>query len=242
MTTERAIENQEAIEAASDPLKREKFLTDQKAHILRLAAVILKHRITDSDDEWSIALIAVSDALDNFSIEKGDFWAFAAVVVRNRLYDYLRREKRINDNETKVSPEAFSGDAGEDTETDATRLSVAKLSSGHEVDSDLKEELRALKSELLDYEIGFSDLAEASPKSEKTKRDCALAVAAIFLPPPLLELLQRKKKLPIKEIGQRSKVKRKLLERHRKHLVAAALVLGGDYPMIREYFPYEIER
>lgn len=240
MTNERAVENQKVIEAKADQDKKNSFLTAEKAHILRLCAVILKHRVTDSDDEWSIALIAVSDAVDNYSIEKGDFWAFAAVVVRNRLYDFLRREKRINDHETRVAPEAFSGDAGEDTETDAVRLSVSKLASKDEVDSDLKDELRALKDELAGYDISFRDLAESSPKSEKTRRDCALAIAAIFLPPPLLEMIQKKRRLPLSEIEKRSKVKRKLLDRHRKHLVAAALICGEDYPKLREYFPYKV--
>ena len=211
-----------------------------RAFILRCASEPAHRYITDSDDEWSIALIAVSDAVDNYSIEKGDFWAFAAVVVRNRLYDFLRREKRINDHETRVAPEAFSGDAGEDTETDAARLSVSKLASKDEVDSDLKDELRALKDELAGYDISFRDLAESSPKSEKTRRDCALAIAAIFLPPPLLEMIQKKRKLPLSEIEKRSKVKRKLLDRHRKYMVAAALVCGEDYPKLREYFPYEV--
>lgn len=239
---DRSADNKRALEAARDAGKREAFLANEKAHILRLAAVILKRRITESDDEWSVALIAVSDALDNYSEEKGDFWGFAAVVVRNRLYDHIRREKRHLDHETYVTPEAFSGDAGEDNETDAARLSVASTASVNIVDSDLKAELYSLKEELSDYGISFSDLAVASPRSEKTRRDCGLAVAAIFLPPPLLELLQKKKRFPMTEVEKRTGVKRKLLDRHRKHLVAAALVCGEDYPVLREYFPYETAR
>ncbi|MCR5099144.1 MAG: hypothetical protein K6B14_09375 [Lachnospiraceae bacterium] len=240
MVSDRIRDNEKAIAAAADTAKKEQFLAQEKAHILRLAAVILKRRITDSDDEWSISLIAVSDAIDNYNESRGDFWGYAAVVVRNRLYDYLRKEKRIGEHEMTVSPEAFSGDGGADDETDAARLSVSKMSSEHRVESDLKEELRALKEELLEYDITFRDLAESSPKSQKTKKECALALAAMFLPPPLYDLLVKKKKLPMKEIELRTQVKRKLLDRHRKHLVAATLVCAEDYPILREYFPYEI--
>ncbi len=239
---DRSADNKRALEAARNAKKREEFLTAEKAHILRLAAVILKHRITDSDDEWSIALIAVSDALDNYSEKKGDFWGFAAVVVRNRLYDHLRRERRIMEHETTVTPEAFSGENGRDDNTDAAGLSVVHVASDNTVDSDLKEELYALKEELSDYGITFKDLEEASPRSEKTRRDCGLAVAAVFLPPPLLEYLQKKRRFPMNEVEKRTGVKRKLLDRHRKHLVVAALVCGEDYPILREYFPYEIAR
>ena len=231
-------DNIRAVEAGCDMEKKNRFLAEEKVHILRLAAVILRHRITDSDDEFSIALIAVCDAIDHYSEDKGDFWAFAAVVTRNRLYDYLRRQKRIGDRETSVCPEAFSGDAGEDDETDAATIFVSKLSAKEDVDSDLRQEIVAIKDELNDYDITFRDLAEVSPKSEKTKKDCGLAIAAMFLPPPLVEFLTRKKRLPLSEIEKRTGVKRKLLDRHRKHIVAATLVCAGDYPHLQEYFPY----
>ncbi len=238
MRTRTDKDNIRAVEAGCDKDKKNRFLMEERVHILRLTAVILRHRITDSDDEFSIALIAVSDAIDHYSESKGDFWAFAAVVTRNRLFDYLRREKRIGDRETDVSPEAFSGDAGEDDETDAASITVAKMSIEKDVDSDLKQEIVAIRDELNDYDITFRDLAEVSPKSEKTKRDCGLAIAAMFLPPPLVEFLLRKKRLPLAEIEKRTGVKRKLLDRHRKHIVAATLVCAGDYPHLQEYFPY----
>lgn len=237
MISDKIRDNERAIEAAADPQKKKEFLTVEKAHILRLSAVILKRRITDSDDEWSIALIAVSDAIDNYSRQKGDFWGFAAVVVRNRLYDYLRKEKRIGDHETRVAPEAFSGEYADDTETAVSGLSVVHTASRDEVSSDLREEIRAFSEELSGFDITIRELSTVSPRSQKTKKECGLAVAAIFLPPPLYKLLIGKKKLPLKEIEERSGVKRKLLDRHRKYIIAAALIFGDDYPMLREYFP-----
>ncbi len=241
MRSQQNTDNLRAIEAGYDTEKKNLFLSEERVHILRLAAVILKHRVTESDDEWSIALIAVSDAIDHYNEEKGDFWAFAAVVVRNRLFDYLRREKRIADRENPVAPEAFSGGASDDNVLDAARLSVAKMSTPSEVDSDLKQELLAIKDELKEYDITLGSLAEVSPKSDKTRRDCGLAIAAMFLPPPLVEFLTQKKKLPLSEIEKRSKVKRKLLDRYRKYIVAATLICDGDYPKLREYFPYSVQ-
>ncbi len=241
MRSQQNTDNIRAIEAGYDPEKKNLFLSEERVHILRLAAVILKRRITESDDEWSIALIAVSDAIDHYNEQKGDFWAFAAVVVRNRLFDHLRREKRIADRESSVAPEAFSGGSSDDTEVDAARLSVAKISTPSEVDSDLKQELFAIRDELGEYDITLGSLTEVSPKSEKTRRDCGLAIAAMFLPPPLVEFLTRKKKLPLAEIEKRAGVKRKLLDRYRKYIVAATLICDGDYPKLKEYFPYSVQ-
>lgn len=234
------LDNERALEAAADATKKERFLADERTHILKLAAKILNRQVTESDDEWSIAFIAASDAIDSYEAAKGDFWSFAAVVIKNRLYDYFRSEKRFGTNEIAVSPEAFTGDIKDRENAGGVELEVSKQASEAVVDSELREEIRALREELKPFQIRFRDLAGSSPKTDKTREGCGLAVAAVFLPPPLVEKLRRTKGLPAREIQKRTDVKKKLLERHRKHLVTAVLVFDGDYPSLREYFPYRV--
>ncbi len=238
MESEHLRDNQRALAAAADPRERERFLGEERLHILRLAAKIVNRPLTESDDEWSIAFIASSEALDSYNEEKGDYWGYAAVVIRNRLYDYLRKESRHSGREMSISPEAFNGDLHDRDTATALEIEVSKRSQERVVDQGLKEEIRALREELQDYGISFRDLSECSPKTDKTVAGCREAIRSIFLPPPLMALLRKNKSIPVKEVMQRSGVKKKLLERHRKHLIAAALVLDGDYPGMREYFPY----
>ena len=218
--------------------EKNRFLDGERVHILCLAAKILNRALTESDDEWSIAFIAASDAIDSYDESKGDFWPYATIVIKHRLLDYLRKESTSRSHEMPISPEAFNGDLQDRDNATMLEIQVSKYSSEQVVDHGLKEELLALREELSLYDIFFRDLAEASPKAEKTRASCGEVIKSIFLPPPLMELIRRTKNIPVKEIMNRSNVKKKLLERHRKHLITAALVLDGDYPGLREYFPY----
>ena len=55
------------------------------------------------------------------------------------------------------------------------------------------------------------------------------------MPPPLYENLKKTGKLPASEIRARGKADKKLMERHRKYLIAATVILSGDYPKLSEY-------
>ena len=84
----------------------------------------------------------------------------------------------------------------------------------------------------------FYDLTECSPRQEKTKRDCADAVRLILSSPALLLELEKTHKLPIKSLSASSGIPRKTLDRYRKYLIMAVLVLNGDYPFLQEYLKF----
>ena len=235
MDTVKDEQNKKALEAKDDLAKRNEFLSSESKHILNLTGVILKRRITDSDDEWSIALSAVSEAIDGYKLEKGDFWSYASIVIKSRLLDMYRREKRSG--EILVSPESFSGETDEERGDLAMGIEIReKLASASPSENNLKDEIAALSTELSEYKISFFDLAECSPKSEKTKFSCSMLIRSLFTPPPpLTKDLKNTKTLPIKAMLSRFKVSRKLIDRHRKYLIASALILDGDYPALADY-------
>lgn len=49
---------------------------------------------TDSDDEYSIAMIAFHEAIVGYSRERGAFLKYAGMLIRSRLTDYARKEMR----------------------------------------------------------------------------------------------------------------------------------------------------
>ena len=51
----------------------------------------------------------------------------------------------------------------------------------------------------------------------------------------LFALLEVKRQLPIKELTLLSAVSRKTLERNRKFIIAAAIIMQGDYPHLQAY-------
>ena len=88
------------------------------------------------------------------------------------------------------------------------------------------------------YGFSFFDLAECSPKAEKTRRSCAIAVLSLIGNPELIDRMRQRRMLPVKELASASGVQRKILDRHRKYIIAAAEILSGDFPIISAYLHF----
>ena len=101
-----------------------------------------------------------------------------------------------------------------------------------------REEIAAAQEILKPYGFSFFDLAESSPKAEKTKAACCSAVIALLKDEELLDKMRKNKALPMKELEKASGVARKILDRHRRYIIAAAEILSGEYPVLAEYLGY----
>ncbi len=102
----------------------------------------------------------------------------------------------------------------------------------------LKDEIEELQQILRGYGFSFFDLADCSPKSNKTKVGCAKAVQVLLHDPSLIKQMRSEHKLPAAEILRRTDVQKKLLERHRKYIIAGTEILNGNYPQVAEYMAY----
>ena len=227
-------ENRRAIEAAKEAGAKNAFLAAQQSHILHLTARILKRTVTMSDDEWSVALLAVSEALDRYDESRGNFWNYAALVIGSRLKDHFRSGAK--DAELLVGPDAFDGDPDEDDPSLGLKIEV-RDKTAVVVDTALRDEIEAFSAELKEYGIDLFELPESAPRAAKTRAVCAELIKAFFTPPPLTDELKKTKNLPVKSLRDRVSVTRKLIDRHRKYLVAAMLIKAGDYPGMADYLP-----
>ena len=234
---------EQALAAKTDERRFDSLVNSHKQWILRVAAEAAHRYVTDSDDEWSIALMAFHEAVQRYDGEKGSFRALASVVIKRRIVDYQRSEGRHN-AEIVVMPGAFDGEMTED-EASGVNLSVQQkvaedsLSDpAEERASRAREEIEEMQAVLGEYGFSFFDLAECSPKAEKTKKSCAQAVRTLIASVVLMALMRLKRLLPIKELSAESGVIRKILERHRKYIIAAAEILDGDFPILASYMDF----
>ena len=223
--------NMRVVEIANDPEKLNRFLTDEQKHIIRLTSKITHSSVTTSDDEWAIALYATAKAAQTYDESKGDFWSYASVVIKNRLNDHYRKKTK---NELPVSPQVFAGNADEESPDAALQKEITGRTAVVD-DNSLKYEIEAITAELAKYDISFFDLADVSPKAGKTKETCRSIIRAILEPPPLVDDIKKKGVLPIKALSLRCEFSTKLTDRYRKYIMAAAMILDGDYPGISEY-------
>lgn len=91
---------------------------------------------------------------------------------------------------------------------------------------------------LMRYGFRFFDLTECSPQQDKTRQECAKAIRFVLSRPDLLNELEKNKKLPIRTVAVGSEVSKKTLDRYRKYIIMAVLILNGDYPQLSEYLKF----
>ncbi len=203
---------------------REWLISKNRPFILKAASNICKRHIDWTNDEASICLIAFNEAIDRFRDDEGkSFHNYAYLLMRSRLIDSFRKEKRINE------AEGFSLN-----ETDEFELSSAEVASALELhqqvtsQDELASELIRFDETLQEYGIDLEELEECSPE-HKDARIHLIRIAKTFSQyPMLIEYMLRTKKLPIKEMLQHVSVSRKTLERNRKYLIALILIYNSD--------------
>lgn len=225
--------DEEAVKAVQNKHAQELFIATNRAFILRSASKHAKKFITDSDDEWSVALIAFYQALHAYDAEKGAFLPFADLVIGRRLQSFFRSERKFA-GEMPVNPAVFEGCLEEETEDTALQAAVLSQIAATE-DHKVEDEIQALSGVLAEYGFSFLELVACSPKAEKTKKSCAAAIQCILCQPQMLLEMRRTKMLPLKAVSLSSGVAVKILERHRKYIIASTEILNGDFPNLSEY-------
>lgn len=228
-----------AVAAAASPSLREEFIHQQEHLILKTASRASFRYITKSDDEWSVALCAFSDAIDKYRPEQGDFIPFSRILMKRALIDY-HRSAASHLTEISTSPFVLEGlnDAEETDDLDKTVYLAVVEQSQAAAEKNLQDEILAANDLLRNYGFRFFDLTECSPQQEKTKWECAKAIRFVLSQPDVYRKLEQKRKLPIRELAAGSGVSRKTLDRYRKYIIMAVLILHGDYPQIAEYLKF----
>jgi len=156
------------------------------------------------DDELSIGLSAFVEAIKSFDKDKGAFLSFASSVIRRRLIDYYRKEKR---HENSVHLNELVDDSGEEIDI-TTQISVEKYTID-EISSYRRMEIEELKKELSEWGISFLDLVKSSPKQKRTRKMCEKIARFILASPELVEKIKNKKYLPVMEIESNLKIPKK---------------------------------
>ena len=104
--------------------------------------------------------------------------------------------------------------------------------------SSLKDEILEVNERLKKYGFSFRDLKDNSPKAEKTKRECAGAITYILDNKDVLDAVIADGRIPIKGITVATGVNKKLLDRYRRYIIMAVVILNGEYPLLADYLQY----
>jgi RNA polymerase sigma factor len=184
-----------------------------------------------ADEEISVALMAFDEAIDAYRPERGTFPAFARLVIRRRLADFYRRRQRGEVVWTALE----ELDAEGQVRTPILDRVSQQLWRLEEDQAERAREIEEYETALAAYGIRFADLAEDSPKHRDARERALMVAQYIASRPDLVEWMERYRRLPLKPLEELSWVARKTLERHRRYIIAVAVILMNDWPHLKEY-------
>lgn len=209
---------------------RDYLIEENLDFIIHTTEQICKRKIsTENDDEFSIALIAFNKACDSYNKEKGDFNAYCKKVIRNALIDYFRKN---SSNPTIYDEDSFN-------------IIDFKLSmddySRREDNLSKQDIIQNFCKEISVYNISLNDLVKNSPKHKDTRNNLISLCLKLINNHDFMTYLKTKKCLNINFICESFNVKRKLIEKWRKYLIAIIIVLSSpNFRYLREYLNLEM--
>lgn len=189
----------------------------------------LNRFVSSSDDELSIGMMAFHEAILGYTSSKGTFLNYAALTIKSRLIDFQRSQSR---HSGILSFDQSIGDQEDSTLHDVVASDIK--------DGEQEAHLQATKQEILEltyvlkgFGLSLSDVADNSPKQERTLEKCKQVIRYARDNPEILEELHQTKKLPLKKLVDGSQVDRKTIERHRKYVLTMLIILSNGYDIIR---------
>jgi RNA polymerase sigma factor len=204
-----------------------------KPFIAKTVSSVCKRYIYESDDEFSIGLIAFHEAIQKYSSEKGSsLISFAEVMIKRRVIDYIRKASK--------NPVISFDIGGHHSDEDSPSLKIENEISVDDYERQLdaehrRQEIQQFQTILKEYDLSFQDLVEQSPKHADARKN-AITIANILVEQQeLRDYFIEKKRLPIKQLEELVEVSRKTIERNRKYIMAISLILINDYVYLKDY-------
>lgn len=215
---------------------RHDLLEQYKPFVKKVVSKACKRYISESMDEYSIGLLALNEAVDQFDKEQGSkFLTFASVVINRRIIDHIRKESRHNHI-------LFSDDEDEDgniQENFIERKTSLEKYEAEEASKKRVEEIMDYQRLLLSYGITFEVLSTECPKHIDARENAKLIAKTVAEDVGIRTALIEKKRLPIKDLEALVSCSRKTIERNRKYIIAIALIYIGEFHALQSYIEPE---
>ncbi len=215
--------------AKGDMMAADDLISDYLPFIKAQVTKVMKRPLNvNQDDEYSIAMIAFHEAINGYSKTRGSFLNYAAMLIRNRIIDYWRKNNRHNQVISLNTP----------TNDDASTLEESIPDNEYQEENLVireatKEEILELSQQMTEFGVSLTDVAESSPKQERTLTSCKEVIAYAKDNEEIMKEFLRTKRLPLSKILEGVDVPRKTIERHRKYVVALLLIYSNGYEIIR---------
>ncbi len=183
----------------------------------------------------SVGLRAFDEAISAYSSEKPGFLAFAATVIRRRLIDFYRKEKR----RAEVPFSALAGeDEGDSEYLPGIEAEGADTSEDWTRALERRDDIERWAETLASYKLTLKDVVKAVPKHTDARERAIRTAILLSKDVELKEAFAKKRKLPIDDLCRlypEEVSSRKTLERQKNYITAMAAILVYDLTSLKEY-------
>ncbi len=194
--------------------ERENLIKENIAFIINAVSETTGRYVdAKKDNEMSVGLYAFDEAIDRYENDKGHFHAFAKMVIKSRIIDYLRKENRRQ--HTSMDLMAEEGFDIEDYKA--------------QVDFELKEDIESWKKDLEFLGISLEDLERESPKHKDTRKKALEISEKSSAIPYITNHMYEKKRLPIKMMSQNFNVSEKIIRTSKIFIMACIDIFFKKY-------------
>ena len=164
----------------------------------------------ENDEEFSIGLMAFTEAMQRYDYNKGSFLAYAKLVISSRIKTYWKNEQKNNH-----------------CSIDEQKNNIPQSSSYEEIN--LQEEILLFEKELKKFRIDFDDLIDTAPKHRDTRKRAVDIAVKTSSKEDLVRHLYEKKRLPITKISRRFLVSAKIIKKSKLFITATIIVIVNNY-------------
>jgi RNA polymerase sigma factor len=214
---------------------RNELIESYVPFILRITSQASRRYIDrEKDDEFSVALLAMNEAIDRFDpSRKSNFLGFAETIIRRRLIDYFRSQK----SQSKSVPWS-DFDMTDEEDNVVNYVEVQASVDEHqqrEEQLERKREIASYAVALQEFGLTFSELVELSPKHADARVNAIAVAKLVVQSDELRDYVFERKSLPLKKLETMVDVSRKTMERQRRYIIAVVILLCGDYEHLQSF-------
>ncbi|MFP7295904.1 RNA polymerase sigma factor SigI [Neobacillus niacini] len=229
----RTLEESVLLIQQGDHLLLNEIIDSYKPFIAKNVSAVCKRYIYETDDEFSIGLIAFSEAIEKYSPDRGSsLLSFAEVIIKRRVIDFIRTQTKNQHVSIDLTYSSLEDESAGMVIVNELSLEDYKKKSDEEL---RKDEIMQFQTLLSSFDLSFNDLVENSPKHADARINAITVAKLLVDDQELVSFLIDKKRLPIKQLEKKVNVSRKTIERNRKYIIAIALILSNDYVYLNDY-------
>ncbi|GHH98416.1 RNA polymerase sigma factor SigI [Neobacillus kokaensis] len=233
------IEDTVALIQQGDSSLLNELIEAYKPFIAKTVSSVCKRYIYETDDEFSIGLIAFHEAIEKYSADRGSsLLNFSEIIIKRRVIDYIRKQTKNQHISIDLTNESNEEELPGITIVNELSLEEYQKKNDEQL---RKEEVLQFQKLLNAFDLTLSDLLENSPKHTDARKNAILVAKKLVEDQELRILLLEKKRLPIKQLEKMVNVSRKTIERNRKYIIAIALILSSDYIYLKDYIKGVLE-